>query len=462
MIERRAQGAVVLFATVLAVTLIAGPARGQDQQIPRVGEVVDVIDASDGDDRFDFTFRAGYSYTLTRVKITQQCPAGTAAEFGCVPGESGVIAFRDVGRYNHFRHVLNLEAVFGLYRDLHVYTGWPIILQDQRELLRLDDNPHTDYPGNNRLLRFPFHAVDRFGVDQFTLGLSWLPFSQERNATLPTWLVNIEGQFAIGEQMQPACRESNGNVQVRPEDEGQVTGFTCPTDGGISERHHDVVLRMTLSRRFGIVEPYIGFMTEIEFPEESDAQRYGHGGYNYPIYAEAHFGLEVVPWERDTNQQYFRLGIHLWGGWNREVLDYGPLYDVLGTNPYMRYRFDPGNPTEFGSPQNFTGLTRIEGHGTFGGRLTLTLQVARYVKFDFGASIAHDQEHFITFSDQCRLPRGGETGSATGPDNRYDCLNNPDTIFVEEWRPQIDRVGRRFRAEETTIFQAFVNVNVQF
>jgi len=224
---------------------------------------------------------------------------------------------------------------------------------------------------------------------------------------------------------------------------------------------------MTLSRRFGVIEPYIGFMAEIEFPEESDWQRYGHGGYNYPLYAEAHFGFEVVPWERPQRRQFLRIGIHLWGGYNRETLNFGPLYDILGTNPNMSYRYDAENPSADwgdqaanGRDDDFTGLTRTEGHGHFGGRLTLTLQVARYVKFSLGAVLAHDQEHFVTFNDQCRVPRGGESGSWDGP-NDWDCMNH-NTIFVDEWRPQIDSIGRRFRAEETTIFHAFTNVNIQF
>lgn len=439
------------------------------QQISSVGEIVNVIDASDGDDRFDFTFRVGYEYRLTRVKLTQQCPPGRRSEWGCAPNDHGVMGFRDVARYNQIQHILNLEAIFGIYRDLEVYTNWPIILQDRREVVHLEENS-IFWDDNEHLISFPFHSADRFGVDQFSLGVSWLPFSQERNPTLPTWLVNLEGQFAIGDPIQPACREDTG--QVAPSDfivenDAALANRPCNTEGGISERHHDVILRMTLSRRFGIVEPYIGFMAEVEFPEETDWQRYGHGGYNYPLYAEAHFGMEVVPWERTERRQFLRIGIHLWGGYNRETLNFGPLYDVLGTNPNMRYRYSAENPSAdwgdqaaTGRADDFTGLTRIEGHGSFGGRLTLTLQVARYVKFSLGAVLGHDQEHFVTFSDQCRVPRGGESGSWDGP-NDWDCMNT-NTIFVEEWRPQIDSIGRRFRAEETTIFHAFANVNVQF
>ena len=103
-------------------------------------------------------------------------------------------------------------------------------------------------------------------------------------------------------------------------------------------------------------------------------------------------------------------------------------------------------------------VTRVEGHGTFGGRLTLTMQAARYVKFAVILGLAHVQEHFITFSDARRGPRVDEDPDAEGAENSCFATGG---IFVPEWRPQVDNIGRRFRAEQTTVFNVGVNVNVQ-
>ena len=105
----------------------------------------------------------------------------------------------------------------------------------------------------------------------------------------------------------------------------------------------------------------------------------------------------------------------------------------------------------------FNGMTREEGRGTFAGRLTLTLQAAQYVKFALGVGIAYDQEHFITFTDECRAPRTNESADGSGP-----CGPPVSGIFVPEHRDQIDDLGRRIRAEETTIFDTFFMVFVQF
>jgi hypothetical protein len=218
---------------------------------------------------------------------------------------------------------------------------------------------------------------------------------------------------------------------------------------------------MTLTRRFGMLEPYIGFTAMIGLPDKSSLIPYSDWN-NTPLYAETHFGLEIIPWEREENQQFFRISLHFWGGWNRESLHYGPLFDVLGSNPNMQYDWDPSYPSsERGRPGNrgplaFNGLTRHESFGSFGGRLTLTIQAAQYVKFALGVTLAHEQEHFITFSDMCRVPGSDETGDTIAP------CDDSGGIFVDESRQQIDSVGQRIRAEETTVFEAFARANVQF
>ena len=183
----------------------------------------------------------------------------------------------------------------------------------------------------------------------------------------------------------------------------------CNDKGGISQRTNDLVFRTTLARRFGMLEPYIGFRAQISFPDKEDTSRYG-AARNIPVTAETHFGMEIVPWERPQKAQYLTVGIHFWGGWTRETLNYGPLFDVLGTNPNMRFRFDLSetNRQDRDEAGAYSGLTRVEGHGFFGGRLAVTMQAAKYVKFALDLGLVHVQEHFGTFTDECRVPRVDE------------------------------------------------------
>jgi hypothetical protein len=504
----RASGAISWLLAAAIVTTVAAPARAQDG-VAFVGEVVNVIDAFDGEDSFDFTFRARYSFELTRTKLTQQCsptlPAGATIDGGeCVPARNGLMGFRTIGRSTRERHLLNLDAVFGIFRDLELYLTVPLVLLDRRQIDYHPEGPQANLPGNESLFRFPFDSADRSGIDQIYVGLSWLPFSQERESTLPNWLISIEGRFAVGDAMRPACAGDRNDAVLEPQSPGtDATWFTAddvrdPASGdcrleadaddearggpGISERTNDLRVRMTLSRRYGVVEPYIGFLLHLMFPEEGDP-RYGNAS-DLPLYAETHFGFEIVPWEQAERQQFFRIGLHAWGGWTSETLYRGVLFDLLGTNPNMAYDYDPvagraacdasgtdatmrdcdpSNPNDANAgrgerdSRSFNGMTREEGRGTFGGRLTLSLQAARFVKFAFGLGLAYDQEHFITFTDECRAARGDESGDPTGP-----CGPPVSGIFVEEHRAQIDDMGFRLRAEQTMILDAFAMVFIQF
>lgn len=472
--------------SVAVVCVVVSPAWAQGGEVHNVAEVVEVIDAADGDDPFDFTFRLRYGFELTRVKLTQQCAAGE--QEGCQPDDDGVLSFRDVARYTQERHMLTLDAVFGVYRDLQLYITVPVILLDRRSLGWLEEgNVNSIAPSNEYILRVPFSSADRSGVDQVVVGMSWLPFSQERDSTLPSWLIDVQGRFAVGDRMRPSCASRDGALPASTgggddddwftdDDVRQAaTDIACRIDEdsdngdgpGIGERTHDLVVRMTLSRRYNIIEPYIGFKAHFMFPEEGDL-RYGDAS-EFPIYAETHFGIEVVPWDQPSRQQFLRIGLHFWAGWNREALAYSPLFDVLGTNPNMQYRFDPESPRADctgdpgcdgtggrGPTTDYEGMTRQESFLNFGGRLTLTVQAARYVKFAIGVGLAHDTEHYISFIDECRTPRGDETADTVAP-----CAETGG-IRVTEHRDQIDDHGRRFRAEETTIFDALAMVFVQF
>ena len=185
----------------------------------------------------------------------------------------------------------------------------------------------------------------------------------------------------------------------------------------MSPRTTNLRFQMTLARRFGILEPYIGFMGLLSIPDKASGIPFSDWN-NTPFYAETHFGLELIPWERQEARQFFRISLHFWGGWNRETLNYTPFFDLFGTNPNMAYDWDPTTPTrDRGDSVAYSGITREESYGTFGGRLVLTLQAARYVKFALGVTIAHNQEHYLTFSDMCRVP---------GPDESPDaCCRHP-------------------------------------
>ncbi len=413
-------------------------------------ELVDVLDAADGDDPFDLSLSVAYQRTLRRSKIVRECrnPLICSRDDGA---GTDFVDYTDIARYTQISHMLDLLLTVGLYHDLHFYTRWPLILSDTRDL---------DYEsGTNRtqvdsilggLFDLPFSAPERSGIDWFAVGFSWAPFNQERDPTEPTWVLNVEGRFGIGPTLVAA--ESGG-------------------DGGMSKGVNEIRAGMALSRRFRWVEPFAGLFAKVGIPKYDtfhhfDAPLEGQINTMPPVEGTLLFGLDVIPWENLERFQKFSIGLEISGTFHSEGRDYSELFDALGTSSDARLTYDGGTGPGCESPDNpatpcwndqygrdrlygWSGMTDTENYGTFAGRLTFMVQAAKYVKFAAGIGFAHDQEHYITFTDECNSEPDGGCGIGQP---QY----NPMT------REVIDAPGNRFRVQETTIFDVFASVTAMF
>lgn len=424
-------------------------------------EIVDVIDAFDGEDPFDVNLSVGYLRTFKRAKIVRECrgpmsPCGAGRD-----DRAGLdfIDYVDIARYTHEAHILDLLLAVGLYHDLQLYTRWPLILSDTRSLGYLVDDAGQRATVDefiDKLFKLPFDSPERSGVDYAAVGFSWAPFNQERDPTDPNWVLNIEGRFAIGDEMK-ATRSGKG-------------------DGGISRRLNELRFAMYLSKRYRWIEPYTGITGQIGFPDYSAGyhfKNYFSGQINRfpPIEGSLLFGMEIVPWENLERFQKFSIGLDITGTYHSEGRTYAELFDALGTSEDPRLTYADGgpcyDPDGAGGPiaptcwqdrwgtdklYKFTGMTDIENYATFAGRLVLTIQAAKYVKFSAGVGFGHDTEHYVTFTDECNAGQVDQPGDCQVSGDAY----NPMT------REVIDAPGNRFRVMETTIFDVFLSVTAMF
>jgi hypothetical protein len=419
-------------------------------------EIVDVIDAFDDDDPFDLSFSIAYTRTLKRAKITRECRDPTICRRDDGAG-TAFVDYMDIARYTQETHMLDLLLAIGIYHDLQFYTRWPLILSDTRSLA-YEEGVNTGTVDNvlGGIFELPFESPERSGIDWFAVGFSWAPFNQERDPTEPNWVLNIEGRFGIGDLLKAA--DSGG-------------------DGGISRGVSELRVGTALSRRFKYLEPYSGLFATVGFPKYDAGYHYkdpveGQINTMPPIVGTLIFGMEIIPWENLERFQKFWIGLEIDGTFHSEGRDYSELFDALGTSQDERLTYMNGRdpvshePVLEGPCQSagncwanqsfardplyrFTGMTDQENYGTFGFKLTLGIQAAKYVKFTAGIGFAHDQEHYITFTDECNSEVDGQCQNF-GP--QY----NPMT------REAIDAPGNRFRVQETTIFDVFAGVTAMF
>jgi hypothetical protein len=453
---------VFLFAAA-AAALIAS-------QAARANEYTDVIDAFDmkfNGDPFDIHLRFGYETALRKSMIRREA-------FERIPREWDYFPYASIAQSKQLTHTLKTEVDIGLFRDLSFRLGLPIVLRDSRELKdRMDGSPWRDMDGDgvpNEVFPTDFKSPDRSGIDYISTGLWWGILTQKRDETKPNWTFFLEGRFGVGEPLKAACQPGSTGCNTDP-------NKPMNTKGGISRGVNEVVLGTRLSRRFGYVDPYFGIEALLSIPKDGTAYSYNdENAINTlpPLVGSLDFGIEVIPWERKEQGRKLVIGIGGGGKYHSEGREYTPLFDVLGVygkaeqsaankginniddngDPYVDFngsgKPDPGSQERLATGE-YIGLTDVENYASFYGKLFVSVQPAKYVKLRLGALFGHETEHFITKTDQCAA---GKLGFVDGA---YQCLD-------PNWghRPYLDSPGNRFRAEETFIFNFFVDAVAMF
>ncbi len=474
------------------------------------GEVVDVVDAFDTEkgDPFDLNLSLGFHQSWERGKIRRESYVGLDGKESTGGFTANV---ENIGEYKHSISTLNMRADVGLYKDLGFFFRVPLILADDRSIDDLSGSAKAvnaqfgraaDPATGSPMFRLPFNSPTRSGIDYIAAGLRWSVFNHYRDPTKPTWTWEVEGRFGVGEPLH-AC---NANPEAVPAEAGfggaarypQCPGKTDDPDNqpkevgnrwfrnpngsrspGISRGTNAIRLGTLVSNRFRYVEPYGGFWFMAEWQKaNTDIGNYGdiEGIITNrpPIRGGLTGGIMVHPWENREQYQRFTIDLRFDATYVSQGRDYSPLFDALGTsnasslvapNP-AAYQAGPvvdGQATSVGNyrrPIAFTGVTDVEAHGIFGGRVGFVVQAAQYIRFNVGVGLAHVQAHNISASDACNPDfspspgaagrcRVGGRGSVTGAPN-------------PNHRPSLDLPGRRFRVAETMIWDAWVAGTIMF
>jgi hypothetical protein len=468
--------AVLLFAFAARTAHADEPVPAKEMRLLREpGENTTVIDAFDKDDPFDanllLTFRQSWKSADIRRETTLAQPGLSGGGF--------TSANENVASYRQSLSILEVGGDIGVYKDLALSLRLPIILADARELTGLDGSERNPQrlqdPTGEQLFSVPFKSPTRSGIDWMGVGLNYAIFNQTRDETKPNWVIGIEGRFALGPRLH-ACREGAAVQCPNPRNPAGPS-----RDPGISRGMHAVVLNTIFSRRYGYVEPYLGFRVHVDLPQSNS----DFGATNDlrgsllnrpPLLGTVTVGMEIFPYE--NRESFQRLGIDLRarGTYHSPGRDYSELFDALGSstarslrdpNPGA-YRAGPDGFTSVADPTagrvHFTGITDQQAFGSFGGSVGLTFQANQYLKFNGGLGLGYVQSHLITAADACNpdfkadASQSGpcRTGAATAGGGSSTGIPNPNH------RPVIDLPGRRFSVDDTTIVDLWLSGVVMF
>ncbi len=426
----------VFLAGLIMLAVWAGPVTAN--------EFTDVIDAFDRDngDPFDLNISIGYERYSKSGVIRRESYAAT-------PHEWDYYAYLSMAKYSQVTHILNMELDIGLFKDISLRTRVPLILSDTRELKKKGTGWLS---GEDNLFSVPFKSAERSGLDYLAVGLWWGILAQDRDDTKPNWTIYAEGRFGVGDELKAACHTTGTELCSQ-------SGYN--TKGGISRGLNELAIGTRLSRRYGIMDPYFGFEALMGWSKGGaiftiDDNSAGQINDQPPIIGSIDFGIELVPWDIPSEFRKFVIGIGARASYHSEGREATPLFDALGTSDYFNNQeyvdFNGNDENDGGEEEvalrSWTGMTDVENYATFLGRIYFMIQPAKYVKFRVGMDLGHETEHFITKTDQCPA----------------DKVQAGGTCIIYNWghRPELDRPGSRFRAEETLLFSLFIDATAQF
>jgi hypothetical protein len=441
----------ILIASLLGLSTVA-----------TANEYTDVIDAFDVEakDMFDFNFSVGYLMEHRAGTITRETTEKRAEEWE-------FYGYREMFKYKQTRHILDMNLDIGLFRDVSLRVGLPLILSDARSLTAqsgwVDDGMPWETTADNDPLfgdfenDKTFNSQKRSGVDYLSIGLWVNPLDQSREITFPTWTLFAEGHISIGQVMRAACAKDEA-------------GCFNSEDSGVSRGVHEIRFGTRLSRRIGIFDPHFGVDAMVGFPRPGTKETDFYAGDSKsgqintmpPITGTMDVGMEIIPWEMPAKNRRLVISAGLGATFFSEGREYTPLYDALGTSEYFQPedgKFvdfngngaeDPADDSgsEADAAKKWTGMTDVENYASIFGQLFVLVEPAKYIKFRIGGKWAHETQHFITKTDMCAIDISNTDGGCDSYNYGY--------------RPELDAPGMRFRAEGTFVGTFFADLTAMF
>jgi hypothetical protein len=493
----------------LAVLATAAGARadepiraGEPHILAEPGEVTDVVDAFDGDDLFDLHLTLGYQYTSKGAHVRRETFIGGPSNQELTTG--GFVASNmNVATYAETTSRLNTKAEIGLYHDIALILRLPIILSNDRKLDDLEGSINQQQavllgaPGE-QLFSLPFKSPQRSGIEYLAAGFDFGIFNQMRDPTKPTWIVGFEGRFSLSEPMH-ACNANPPMGQVQCAHFSDVNRDGTPQPGaatpegnfpagsreaGVSRGMTGLELHTMFSKRIKYIEPFAGFRTLFEFP--TDKSDFGANDLkgslvnHPPLQGWLTVGLQIIPWEQRAQHQRVTFEGRVSTSYRSEGRDYSELFDALGSSSaatlrrpnWASYKQDPANKLQSvvdtsSQPVYFTGITDVSQYATFQASAGITWQAGEYIKFQAGGGWTHHQAHIITLDQPCNPDFKSDGIGAAGPCRTLQTSSASTTVSATgipnpNYRATIDEVGRRFKVEDTNIWDAWINGIVMF
>ncbi len=445
MIRRRSRrrGPAPSAAWLLAISAVASAAdavavepvvKGEPRVMREPGEVVDVIDAFDGDDPLDVRIGLAFELGIEGSTLMRENGAGATTP---VASESSVISR------------LRPKLEVGVFRDVSVTLELPLALSRTRALTPIAGATSGGLGlGDETLAALPFQDPERSGLERLTIGVSGGVLNQARDRSVPTWVFGAELRFDVSTPMH-ACDASPKEGQVACADPGDrdrdgrrdagEPELATEIDPGIGRGTLEIGWRTAISRRIRYFEPYGILEGSFEVPLSKSALTDALSASetaSLPVRGVVSLGVSFVPWENRERFSRISLDARVHGGFVTRGLEVGALFDAIGSSDAASLR----SPTASADGDFYdAGVTVEDAHGALGARGAFAWRASELIAIGVAVGLEHALAHRITGADSCV---DGSTCEVPDPIHE-ELLDAPGARFTLEdaYRVQVSAHG---------------------
>ena len=411
----------------------------------RAAQVTDVLDAFDGERIWDGALAIRYERIERRSKILREwaCQSdnalgGTTTASPLCPGGNAVLDTEQLN-FSESLNILDIDLRLGLWHDLEFFATVPVIMGWSSELTFADGvsganslvSPVVDdsTSGGTQILSLfgvPNSSASRVGIGDLVLGFRWQPVNEERDPSMPSWMIGLS--------------------YIAPTGEARTAGGT-----GVGSAVHALRIETAISRRFGIVDPYLKLGGTLRFPT-SDGP-FKHERTTQTLVSPGHtidfeLGTELYAWRLPSEtESYLSIDVALTAGLTFEGREFTELFDALGSsgcgpdNNCNETRYARGEKVN-GLDRRTDGVTDVEQYADLGARIGVTYRPMEHFKVKFDFDYAHTTDHFITFAD------AGRDLDLDGRVERRNAANQGVNEYNPFYNDHYDSFGKRFRVSD--------------
>lgn len=211
-------------------------------------ELTDVADAFDTENKnpFDARFQLSYELFSQSASIYRE-KAHPTSQFFCY-GKSGGCTNPAEFNLRHMRHSMNIRAAIGIYKDLELFLNVPLVLY---ESIYASVGADAKKDGTATLLKDKIVQAEEMEArhtsvfGDMSIGFRWLPFNDQRDRTVSTWLFGLSWTFPTGSMWNPL------KLQADPSNPNILTG------GGVGMGLHRLTVEFGWSKRMWFLDPYV-------------------------------------------------------------------------------------------------------------------------------------------------------------------------------------------------------------